>query len=244
MTKISSVKKQLDSLLAFVNEDIPSLTEPRLRKVFYWLLVFAFAGEDDEVRRAYYRVQSKRVYQFLEPLQRVQGGIRSYILGLFDEASRCPDDDKWHMVPGRPWKFNVGFDIYFKRDGVAVKPTMDTGFATKAALDDSGKMLKRFSDDFLNILQHRLVSVLADLSPLSFSIHTCPNCEGIYRATEKKTVDLCRRCLQRKTTKDYFENEINRDALKLQQRYQRKGRHVSMAKCRYLVKNKGPRPRD
>jgi hypothetical protein len=239
MSKISSAKRQLDALLAFVNEDIPTLTEPRLRQIFYWILVFAFAAEDDEVRRAYYRVQGKRAYQFKEPLQLLQSGIRSYLLELLDEASRCPDEDKWHPVPGRPWKFNLSFDIYFKRDGVALKPTMDKDFAPRAPLDDTGKAVRRFSNDFLNILQHRLVSVLADLSPLSFSIHTCPNCEGVYRATEKKTVDLCRRCLQRKTTKEYFKNEINKDALKLQQRYQRKGKHISMAKCRDLLKKKG-----
>ncbi len=213
--KRTELKKELDRFLnKFVNADIPNLTRQRLRKTFYDFLLFFYRGEDE--RADYYRGLSKSAEGFRQELQHWQDEIRAYLLSLFGT------NQKWQRLR----EFNLAFGVYVKKGGIVVKPTIETNIRHKANIDGH----RSFGDDFPGIMQYRLGTLLTDLSPLTFSVRTCPKCKDFYTATERKR-NICRRC-QAKEGKRKWERK-NRVALERQRAHlERTGERLPISRFR------------
>ena len=213
--KRRDLKNKLKSFLDnFVNADIPNLTGPKLRKTLRDFLTF-FYGEDQE-RKDYCRALSNKADAFIEELQHRQGEIKAYLLSLFGT------NQKWQRLR----KFDLTFGVYVRKGRIAVKPTIETSISHKANIDGYWS----FGDDFPGIMQYRLGTLLSSLSPLNFSIRTCPKCGDLYTATERKK-NICRRC-QGRENKRKWERE-NRVALELQKAHLEKtGERLPISKFR------------
>jgi hypothetical protein len=199
MTSKRDAKKQFDRLLSIASlESIRDHPEPKLRALLREFLQILY-GADAE-KQNYYDRRSARAVSFRHVLQRLAGELHSLIQDVRKEAGRAEQKGRWHVIPGRPFKFRVSYDVYSKDDKVSVRPLWDNRVLTKTKEDERGDLSQSLEEDEeerFNLLKYRFFSLMekAEL-PLS-SIRVCTKCKGFFSATERKKDKRCRKCLQR-----------------------------------------------
>ena len=191
-------KRQVDQILFFASlRKIGDLPEPKLRKLFRQFLGILY-GEEPERERAYDKLSMSAV-GFTRDLQRLADELHSLIQQVREIAGRSGYKDKRHLIPDRPFKFEVAYDVYLRDGKVSVRPLGETRVLMKAKKDESAGVLRSLGEEkeISNLLSYRFFSLLekAEL-PLS-SIRVCTKCKCFFSATERKEDKRCRKCLQR-----------------------------------------------
>jgi len=198
-------KRQVDQLLSFASlRNIGDLPEPKLRKLFREFLGILHGPEVE--KQKYYARRSAYAVSFSRDLQRLADELHYLIQEVREKAGQSEHKDKWHVIPGRPFRFHVSYDLYLRDDKVSVRPLWETRVLTKAKKDDIAGVLRSLEEDEKeksNLLKYRFFSLLekAEL-PLS-SIRICTECKRFFSATERKKDKRCRKCLQRSIRRDW-----------------------------------------
>jgi hypothetical protein len=191
-------KRQVDQLLSFASlRNIGDLPEPKLRKLFRELLGILYGPEVE--KQKYYDRLSADAISFRHDLQRLADELHSLIQEVREKAGQSEHNDKSHLIPGRPFRFDVPYDLYLRDDKVSVRPLWDTHILTKAKKDKGAGVLRLLEGEKerSNLLKHRFFSLLEQAElPLS-SIRVCTKCKVFFSATERKKDKRCRKCLQR-----------------------------------------------
>ena len=194
-----NAKRHVDQFLSFASvKKMGDLPEPKLRRLFLQFFEIVYgAGKE---RENYYDALCANSASLIYHLQRLAGQLHSLIQEIREQAGRDIDKKKWRAIPGRPFRFYVSYDLYFKDDKVSVRPLGETRISTKAKKDEGVGLMRSLEEgekESSNLLKYRLFSLLEEAElPLS-SIRVCAKCKRFFSATERKKDKRCRKCLQR-----------------------------------------------
>ena len=192
-------KRQVDQILFFASlRKLGDLPEQKLRKLFREFLEILY-GAEAERERVYDKLSTDAV-SFRRDLQRLADELHSLIQEVRKEAGRSEHKAKWHVIPGRPFRFHVLYDIYFKDDRVSVRPLGDTRVLTKGKKGGGVGLLRSLENEEMessNLLKYRFFSLLEKAELPVSSIRACIECKRFFSATERKKKKQCRTCLQR-----------------------------------------------